>query len=409
VARKLAHATSPNFIQRHPASCPRELRFGHFGHDYRTTAMTVSLVPRGRNFVRGVMLKAQGLVSEGSARDAALARWGSQGEAAVKAAVSAVTVNDVGTSEAREFMSLVAERSTLGRLAGLRRVPWRTRVLKITNGARGYWVSQARPKPLSKPTLDGFSLTPLKVACIIATTKESLEAQDEVGEQTFQADMERALVAAMDEALLDPTNAGVAGEVPAAITNGVTTNPATGDLRDDFANLIAAFQGDLSAAYFVTDPETATRISLARDGDGPYWFPEAGPRGGSILNIPLLTSRLSPGDSSGGRLALIDPNGIAAQWDNIVIDKAAHATLQMDDDPDHPSDASTVMVNLWQRNLIALRAEVRANWEVQRTGSVAVLEGLYWLSREHGPQEPSTSVGTRCCTRGLPTCASAIK
>src|SRR5690606_18457004 len=117
------------------------------------------------------------------AHDTALAvateRWGAASGQAVAKAVDAITAGTVTeTVAAREFMGLVSEQSVIGRLSGLRRVPFRTRMLAVTAGATGYWVSEAAPKPVSGITLAGSSLEPLKLASIIVVTKEALDAQD---------------------------------------------------------------------------------------------------------------------------------------------------------------------------------------------------------------------------------------
>lgn len=335
---------------------------------------TVSLIPRGRTFARGAIVKAMGSHSEEQAHNIAMHRWGSGMAGAIaKATVASITTTDTGNVAAREFMGLVAEQSVIGRLSGLRRIPFNVRMLKLTAGATGYWVGQAKPKPLSKPVMTGSTMEPLKVAAIICATKEAMESQEPLAEASFQADLERAVSATLDQAFLDPGNSGVADEVPAAVTNGAPTISATGDLQADLAALIAAFRGDLASAYFVTDPTTATRIALATDAGGRYLFPEAGPRGGAILNIPLLTSRSAPSNSNGGSLALIDPTGIAGNVDEIVLDKATHASLQMEDEP---GSGATELVSLWQTNTVAFRAEITANWQVERAGAVVVLEGL---------------------------------
>ncbi len=331
------------------------------------------LIPRGRTFARAAMLlSGEEAVSERLFPKAA-ARWGTaQGDAVVKAAIGAAISGDMG-EPASEFFGLVREQSLVGRMSGLRRVPFNTRVLRITSGATGYWVSESKPTPISKPALDGASLAPLRVAAIVVTTKEALNSQDPIAEVTLQEDLQRAVIGALDLAFIDPDNAGVAGQTPQSITNSALTLTATGDLQADIAQLVAAFQGDLSAAYSVTDPVTAARLALATDAGGRYLFPEVGPRGGALLGIPLLTSRHVPVGASGGRLALIDPTGIAANVDALKISRSEHTAIMMSDDP--ANDPGT-LVSLWQTDSVALKVSVRANFEVQRAGGVAVLEGI---------------------------------
>lgn len=335
--------------------------------------MTVSFTPRGRAFVRAAMILAgEDVVGESGFAKAA-ARWGAaQADIITKTALGSVTSGDMG-EPAREFLGLVREQSIIGRMSGLRRVPFHVKMVKVTNGATAYWVAESKPVPLSKPALAGASLEPLRVAALLAVTKETLASQDPLAETTLQEDLQRAVTGALDLAFADPGSAGVAGQTPSSVTHNAATIAASGDLQADIAQLIAAFQGDLQSAYLLTDPLTAARLALATDAGGRYLFPEVGPRGGALLGIPLLTSRHVPLATGGGRLALVDPSAIAANVDALEISRSEHTAIMMSDDP--ANDPGT-LVSLWQTDSVALKVSLRANFEVQRAGAVAVLEGI---------------------------------
>lgn len=339
-------------------------------------SQVVSTAPKGQILIRSLILRATcPNATNQTLQDVAQARWGAySGDMVAKAAVAAITGSDVGDTAAVEFFGLVMERTLLGRMAGLRRVPFYRRMLKMVSGANGYWVSQGKPVPLSKPALEGSTIDPLKVCAIIAATEEAMTTGGAIAETGFQRDLERAVIDTLDAALIDASNAGIADEMPAAITYGAPSAPATSDAVADIAALIGMFGGDLGAAYFVTDASTATNMALLRNAEGALLFPDVGARGGSVLGIPLLTSRASPRDSSGGQLALIDPTGIAYGADGLAISKAQHATLAMSDTP----ESEPTLVSLWQTNTVAFKSEMTANWEVQRVGSVATLTGVQW-------------------------------
>lgn len=336
----------------------------------------VSIAPKGQTFARSLILRATTKdLSYKSALELATARWGQyHGEQIAKAAVAPIMQNDVGDYAAVEFFNMVMERSLLGRMTGLRRVPFDRRMLRITSGTNGYWVAESAPVPLSKPALDGSSLRALKVCAIIVATEEALKVGGAIAENGFQRDMERAIVDTTDIALLDVGNAGAAGERPASLTYGAPSTEATSDAAADIAALLAIFDGDLGSAYFVTDPLTAANMALYRDASGSQVFGDVGARGGSVLGVPLLVSRASPITTNGGQLALIDPTGIAFNADRLTLESAAHATVAMSDTP----ESDPVLVSLWQRNLTAFKSVMSANWEVQREGSVAVLTDVAW-------------------------------
>ena len=145
--------------------------------------------------------------------------------------------------------------------------------MSITQGTVASWVKAGSPKPISRLSLAGEVLEPRKVSAILVTTKELIERSDPKTEARFNADLQRACVELLDASFVDPSNAGVADESPASITNGVVAMGSTGNPGEDVAALVAAFNGDLASAFFITDPTTATEIALARDAGGSFHFP----------------------------------------------------------------------------------------------------------------------------------------
>lgn len=315
-----------------------------------------------------------------AAEEYARKRWGQASgvpQFLQKAAVGAITSSDpmsaIGASD-DVFFSSVFEQTLLGRLQGLREVPFNLRLLRSTQASRGYWVGQSKAIPVSKPALTGSSLARKKVGALILTTMEALEAANPLAEARLEEDMRGALVGAVDEAFLDPSNAGT-DEMPAAVTYDAPSTPSSDDPSLDLPPLIELFPGDLSAAFFITDPTTAAQLALARDSVGGLMFPDVGPRGGSMIGIPVLTTRHSPRDANGGQLALVDPTGVAARLESIEMARSTSASIEAADDPSGASDtpvAATSMVNLFQTDSVAFRATVFGNWERQRA-AVAVL------------------------------------
>jgi hypothetical protein len=328
-----------------------------------------------RTFARIVIAKT--LAGEQAAEFAAH-RWGARSFVAeyLKSPVPAVTSAEDLSGPGRgddEFWESVVAGSIFGRLEGLRQIAFNVRTLTMTAGARGYWVGERRPIPLSKPSLAGSSLARRKIGAIICMTRESIEAANPRAEARFEADIRAALVGALDQAFIDAGNAGVSSEMPAAVTAGLTPI-ASADPSTDVATLIAGFAGDLARAYFVTDPLTGAQLALARDVAGNFQFPDASARGGSLIGMPMLTSSSSPRDSTGGQLSLIDPTGIAGAADGVDIVSSQGASLVMSDDPEASGEAGE-FVGLFSTDTIALKGVISANWERQRSGCVAVVTG----------------------------------
>ncbi len=331
----------------------------------------ISVLPRGMTHFRSVLSRAAtGGRSDGAAY--AAEKYGASVARVTKEAIDAGGLASgswtaaLSSPESAEFWGAVAQASVVGRL-GLRPVALNIRTIALVERAMAYWVGNAGMKPLSRMALDGDILEPLKIAVVYVLTQESARFADAATEQGMRADAVRILAEAIDATLLNPLNAGVAGESPASVTYGATAIPSSGSAAADIPALIEAFDGDLAAALFVGDPLLGAQIGLARDLGGSPLYPDAGVRGGQILGVPFITSRASPRDSSGAQLALIDGGGIAFGAAGVRAVVSGEATLAMRDDPASPAE----QVSLWQCNCVAVLNEIVTNWRVVRPGSVA--------------------------------------
>jgi HK97 family phage major capsid protein len=213
----------------------------------------------------------------------------------------------------------------------------------------------------------------LKVASLTVLSDELVMNADPQSEAFVRADLVRALADTVDRSFIDPDNAGVTDVTPAAVTNGVTPIAATGDPAADIAALIEAFDGDLSTAYMVAHPTTGAQLALYRDAAGNFPFLDAGPRGGTVAGIPLLTARTVPRDSNGSPIALIDASGIAYGDESTEVKVSRQASVEMSDTP--TSDSGTILVSLFQIDATGVLIEQALNFKVARSGSVAVLSG----------------------------------
>ena len=93
----------------------------------------------------------------------------------------------------------------------------------------------------------------------------------------------------------------------------------------------------------------------------------------------MIVSEYVPADSSGGIVALVNASDIyLGDEGGIDLSMSTEASLQMDNAPDNPTTASTVLVSLWQRNLVGFRAERAINWAPRRASAAAYLSGVNW-------------------------------
>lgn len=268
-----------------------------------------------------------------------------------------------------------------GNVPALRTVPFRTRLLGQTSGGAANWVGEGNAKPLTKFDFAGTTLEPLKIAAIAVITKELLEDSSPSAELLVRDGLRDALVAKLDNDFIAPGVSANAGINPASITNAASPITSTGDdaeavrcdVRALLANFIAA-NNPPSTGVFVMPTLTALALSQMQNPLGQTEFPGIGMTGGVLLGFPVIVSDYMPA----GYVALINAGDVYYGDGAITVDMSDQASVQMDDTPDNPTTASTVLVSLWQRNLVGFLVEKRVNYKLRRTGSVQLLSGVTW-------------------------------
>jgi hypothetical protein len=158
---------------------------------------------------------------------------------------------------------------------------------------------------------------------------------------------------------------------PASITNGAGTTASAGtsqanantDMQVLITQFFAANPGVDNAVILMT-PANAVAIARATNQQ------TLGARGGSIWGIPVIVA-----GSVGARLIMLDASQILVADDGgLNVDVSTSALVQFDSAPADPTVASTVLVSLFQKNLIGLKITRVVAWK--RVASTAV----YYIS-----------------------------
>lgn len=275
-----------------------------------------------------------------------------------------------------------------GNVPSLRRVPFRVPLISQTSGGAGYWVAEGNAKPLTKFDFSRTTLEPTKVANIAILTEEAVRDSSPAADVIVRDQLVAALTARMDIDFIDPDKAAVAGASPASITNGVAAISSSGadadairrDIRALWLPFIAANNPPTTAVYIMS-ATTALSLSLMMNPLGQQEFPGIGMMGGTLMGVPVIVSEYvkNDGGSSGAIVVLVNASDIYFADDGgFQIDLSREASVQMDDAPDNPTSATTVMVSLWQRNLVGFRAERTVTWARRRSTSVSWLDTVNW-------------------------------
>jgi HK97 family phage major capsid protein/HK97 family phage prohead protease len=343
-------------------------------------------VPKGTAFVRKACALA---ICNGNTFEAAeyAKRWNDstpEVSLSLKAAVAPGTTTDatwaqplVNQAMSNEFLELLRPATVVGKIPGLRNVPFNVKVPSQTAGGAYNWVGEQKPKPVSALAFSAETLGVNKVAGIIVLTEELVKLSNPSAEALAKADMIAGIAQFIDTQFLDPAKAAVAGVSPASITNGAATAAATTNPMADIMGLINHFATNnisVDGLTFVLSASNALALSFRSNLDGSPQYPGISMNGGTYKGLTFITSNVASTNVVAMQPALI----LFADDGGVTIDVSREASLQMDSAPASPVDATTVYVSLWQMNCVGLRAERFITWKRVGVNAVKYLTATAW-------------------------------
>ncbi len=362
-------------------------------------------LPKGQEYVRMVICKAAAFVEAQkgnfiSAEAIAKQRYPDNHRihAVLKAAVPPATTTDAvwagplvyAQNLESEFVEFLRPQTIVGRIPGLRRVPFNIRYTGGTNGGNGYWVGQGKPKPLTTFAFEANTLGYTKLAAISVLTEETVRFSSPSAEMLVRESLTAAIIERMDIDFVDPDKSAVANVSPASITNGLnplsSAGPTADNIRTDIMNIVATFrESNLRGRIVLVMSESlALGASMLATSLGVNEFPNLTADGGNIRGIDVITSQyLSQFTGRGNIIVALNPGEIFLADDGQVsVDVSREASLEMSDAPTQngAAGAGSSMVSLWQNNMIALRAERFVNWDKRRDNAVVLMDDVNWGS-----------------------------
>ena len=229
----------------------------------------------------------------------------------------------------------------------------------ITGDASAEWVNETDEKPVSKATVGSKNLTPYKLAVIELFSNEF--RRDAAG--LYNALVQRlpmALGRKFDETIFHGTAPGSGFDVlsgaAAVVVDGTDT---LGDLTAALTTVGAA-GGNLSG--WVLSPQAEGTIIQAKDGSGNYAFlRDARTDGavGSLFGRPVMQTSAVYADGGAGA----DTIGFAGDFSSAIYGTVEGIQVAISDQA--TVNDGTQQVNLWQRNMFAVRAEVEVGFVVK--------------------------------------------
>ena len=266
-----------------------------------------------------------------------------------------------------EILQKTQEQSAVMQLS--RSVPLPGRGLSvpvITGDPEASWVAETSKKPVSNASLTSKLLQPYKLAVIETFSMEFVRDAKALYD---------ALVARLPMALANRFDATVFGGVNAPGENFDTFANVTAQEigSNTYAGLVAAdadiaeHSGILNG--FVIAPQCKAILLSAVDGNGRPLFINSVAEGAipQILGAKTLTSK-------GAYIAAVSPArvntvGFAGDWTQAIFGTVAGVQVTVSDQATLTAgsgeDATTI--NLWQQNMVAVRAEIEVGFRADTT------------------------------------------
>ncbi len=358
--------------------------------------------PVGIGFARMVQAKAAAFLSNGDFTPEmfAKANWRDDAEVglALKGAIPGATTTDTtnlgplvyAQNLASEFIEFLRPQTIIGRIPGLRRVPFNVRVVGQNNGATAYWVGQSKPKPLTRTDVTATTLGFAKIATIAVISDELARFSSPSAEMLVRDTLAAAVIERADVDFIDPTSAAVSNVNPASITYGLTPYNQSGTtadaIRADLGTLMSAFLShnlNPAGAVLIMPNSLALVLSLLRNDLGNKEFPDLTLMGGTLEGIPVVTSQYAANPSGAGNLVILlnAPEIFLSDDGQVTVDISREASLQMADNPTNEAGSNPVatsLVSMFQTNNLAIRAERYINWAKRRSTAVVYMDDVSW-------------------------------
>lgn len=252
-----------------------------------------------------------------------------------------------------------------------------------TGGGAGYWVGEAKPKPLTSFDFDRSTMTPLKMANIAVLSEENIKRSSPKSDIIIRDQLVKALVELQDTTFIDPSNSGSANVKPASITNGSSAIASTGDDADAIRLDVRALLKKYTDAHnpprngvLIMSSDNAIALGTMVNALGQPEFPGIGLDGGRLLTLPVIVS-----DYVSTNVVMANASDIYYVDEGVAVDTSNQVSLEMKSaslTQDGSAGTGASLVSMWQNNMIAYRAEMTVNWKKRRSTAVAYLSGVTW-------------------------------
>ncbi|MEG2445281.1 MAG: phage major capsid protein [Acinetobacter sp.] len=338
----------------------------------KTVVQTESNLPKGYGFTLMVKSMAVATASGGAvSADTVLKSWGVPDSVCKavtqKALIGSTTEATFGASLVElqnytgEFIELLRGKTAVDKLAPkMRQVPFNIKVPSQTGAASVGWVGEKKRKSTTNPTFGNLTLTKSKVAGIVLLSDELVRFSNPKADGLVLDDLLKSTATFIDSQFFDPDKAE-SDDSPASILSGLVAVPSSGVTGAAIEADLALVMGQitdaglsLEGATWVMSETRAAQLSMLRDALGKKYFEGMNINGTKeLVTLPVEISAACV-----DKIALVLPGQILlADDDSMDFAISTEATINMG------TDAAPNWVNLYENNLMAIRAERFIRWK----------------------------------------------
>lgn len=228
----------------------------------------------------------------------------------------------------------------------------------ITGDPQADFVDEGEEKPVSKPNLDSRHLKGHTVAVIVPFSNQLKRD----GERLYSAIVDR-----LPGALAQRFDGAVFGSNPYSEITGLSGAEATSIGTDTFAGLVEADASLADEGYTVSGwalaPQARRHLLSATDANDRPLFLNSAAEGAvpMLLGAPTYTSKAVYA-AAGTDPVTAAQLGYAGDWSQAFYGVVEGVTISISDQASLTVDGQ--QINLWQRNMFAVRAEFEVGFAV---------------------------------------------
>lgn len=264
-----------------------------------------------------------------------------------------------------EIIALAQEESAVMRLARRINLPGRGLTIPVISGdPEANWVDETNAKPVSNPTLTTKSMKGYTLAVIVPFSNQF--RRDMSG---LYAEIVRRLPGALGKRFDATVFAGTAPGSGFDVLTSVTAQSISGTGNSFYTALVKAEEVISGAGYSVNgyamSPQGRAEMLTALDGNDRPLFINSVADGSiqRLLGQPVYYTKGVYAAGSGANA--VDVLGFAGDWSKAMYGIVEDVDISISDQATLTISGS--QVNLWERNMFAVRAEIEVGFIAEAT------------------------------------------